>query len=60
MGNSNPFKVNRVLKAPQVWMMQSSLLRVQIIYIHDSYHLENVKWKKVMSNTDCCELERRE
>lgn len=43
MGNSNPIKVNRVPKAPQVRMIQSSLLRVLIIYIHDSDHLENVK-----------------
>lgn len=43
MGNSNPIKVNRVPKAPQVRMIQSSLFRVLIIYIHDSDHLENVK-----------------
>lgn len=41
----NPIKVNRVPKAPQVQMIQSSLLRVLIIYIQDSYHLKNVKPK---------------
>lgn len=29
----NPIKVNRVPKAPQVQMIQSSLLRVRIVYI---------------------------
>lgn len=42
----NPFKVSRVPKAPQVQMIQSSLLRVLIIYVQDFYHLKNVQLKR--------------
>lgn len=42
----NPIKVSRVPKAPQVQMIQSSLLRVLVIYIQDFYHLKNMKPKR--------------
>lgn len=42
----NPTKVSRVPKAPQVQMIQSSLLRVLVIYIQDFYHLKNMKPKR--------------
>lgn len=56
----NPIKVNRVPKAPQVQMIQSSLFRVLIDYIHESYHLEKARLKRWHPTMTTVRREREE